>query len=136
MPGCSPPCRVTCHRWNWALAAEDRTTGLTALLRRVELAGHDPKQVWTDAVGRRSLDDARQITSVLHSRISDRVTLDPMGDTFREWTPSVEDPQWQTYLSTLARAAWEERVASVAAYRELVGHDDETEPLGQPPRPG
>ena len=35
-----------------------------------------------------------------------------------------------------ARSAWEERAASVAAYRELVGHDNEADPLGPPPKPG
>ena len=156
-----------------ALAIEDGATTLTGLLRRVELAGHDPKHVLTDAVTQRGLDDARQVTSVLHSRISDRVSLDPVGDTFAAWTPSVDNPQWQTYLTTLAqaaddrrnqlgraaaidlpawatetlgppplpdrpveRAAWEKRAASVAAYRELVGHHDESDPLGQPPKPG
>ena len=34
------------------------------------------------------------------------------------------------------RAAWEERAASVAAYREMVGHDDESDPRCQPPKPG
>jgi len=124
-------------------------------------------------VTRRSLDDARQITSVLHTRISDRVSLDPVGDTFAAWTPSVDNPQWQAYLTTLAQAAddrrnqlgraaatdppawatetlgrppspdrpvertgWEKRAASVAAYREMVGHHDESDPLGQPPTPG
>ena len=157
-----------------ALAIEDGATTLTGLLRRVELAGHDPQQTLTDAVTRRSLDDARQITSVLHTRISDRVSLDPVGDTFADWTPKVADPQWQTYLNTLADAADERRnaarssgrcrpaglggrstrttptagptsrrgppgrsdAASVAAYRELVGHDDETDALGPPPKPG
>lgn len=33
--------------------------------------------------------------SVLRSRISDRVSLDPVGNTFTEWTPTVNDPQWQ-----------------------------------------
>jgi hypothetical protein len=92
-----------------ALAVEDGATTLSGLLRRVELAGHGPKQVLTDAVTRRSLDDARQITSVLHSRISDRVSLDPTGDTFAAWTPTVDDPQWQDYLATLARIADERR---------------------------
>lgn len=32
--------------------------------------------------------------------------------------------------------AWEERAASVATYRELVGHDDEADALGPPPKPG
>jgi hypothetical protein len=92
-----------------ALAVEDGATTLTGLLRRVELAGHDPKQALTNAVAQRSLDDARQITSVLHSRISDRVSLDPLGDTFADWTPTVDDPQWQTYLTTLAGAADDRR---------------------------
>ena len=156
-----------------ALAIEDGGTTLNGLLRRVELAGHDPQQVLTDAVTQRSLDDARQITSVLQSRISDRVSLDPVGDTFAEWTPNVNDPQWHTYLTTLASAAderssglgrqaatgapiwavealgappaphrtedrtdWEKRAALVASYREMVGHDDESDPLGSPPKPG
>ena len=156
-----------------AVAVEDGATTMTGLLRRVELAGHNPYQVLTDAVTQRSLDDARQITSVLQARISDRVSLDPVGETFAEWVPEVADPQWQTYLATLAgaaddrrndlgrdvaadaplwaveafgappspnhneaRSAWEERAASVAAYRELVGHDDKTDALGPPPRPG
>ena len=103
----------------------------------------------------------------------DRVSLDPVGDTFAEWTPTVDDPQWQQYLTTLARAAddrrnelgravaadppswaiealgrppapdrpaerieWENSAASVATYRELVGHDDQADPLGPPPKPG
>jgi len=34
------------------------------------------------------------------------------------------------------RAAWEKRAGSVATYREMVGHNDESDPLGQPPKPG
>jgi hypothetical protein len=156
-----------------AIAVEDGATTLNGLLRRVELTGQDPKQVLTDAVTRRSFDDARQITSVLHSRISDRVRLDPVGDAFADWMPTVENPQWQDYITMLAqiaderrsdlgrqaaidapvwavdalgappapdraehRAAWEDRAASVTAYREMAGHDDESDPLGQPPKPG
>ena len=156
-----------------AVAIENGATTLTGLLRRVELAGHDPQQMLIDAVTRRSLDDARQVTSVLHTRISDTVGLDPVGETFADWTPKVDDPQWQTYLKTLADAAdkrrnqlgqaatvdppawavealgppppenqplertsWKKHVASVAAFRELVGHDDETDALGPPPKPG
>ena len=92
-----------------ALAVEDGANTLTGLLRRVELAGHDPQQVLTDAISSRSLDDARQITNVLHTRITDRVDLDPIGNTFAEWTPKVDDPQWQEYLTTLARAADDRR---------------------------
>jgi hypothetical protein len=34
------------------------------------------------------------------------------------------------------RAAWEKRAGSVATYREMVGHNDESDPLGQPLKPG
>ena len=156
-----------------AIAVEDGATSLTDLLRRIELAGHDPKQLLTDAVTQRSLEDARQITSVLHSRVSDRASLDPVGDSFADWTPTIENRQWQTYLTALAAAAderrrelgretatgtpawvvetlgapptadhvqdrtdWEKRAASVASYREMVGRDDESDPLGPPPKPG
>jgi len=92
-----------------ALAVEDGVNTLNGLLRRVQLAGHDPQQVLTEAISRRSLDDARQITNVLHTRITDRVDLDPIGNTFAEWTPKVDDPEWQEYLTTLARAADDRR---------------------------
>ena len=87
-----------------ALAAEDGAATLTTLLRRVELAGHDPHQVLTDAVTSRTLDDARQLTNVLHRRITNTTRLDPLGDTYAERVPQV-DEQWKAYLATLARAA-------------------------------
>lgn len=87
------------------IAAEDGTAGLGRLLRRVELAGHDPRQVLTDAVVDRTLEGSRQLTNVIHHRIASAVDLDPRGTTYREWTPQVEDPAWQDYLNTLADAA-------------------------------
>ena len=92
-----------------ALAAEDGAATLTTLLRRVELAGHDPHQILTDAIGRRSLDDARQLTNVIHRRITETTSLDPIGSTYTHWIPSVDDPQWAAYLTTLAQAADERR---------------------------
>lgn len=91
------------------LAAEDGAATLTTLLRRVELAGHDPHQILTDAIGRRSLDDARQLTNVIHRRITETTSIDPIGSTYTDWVPSVDDPQWATYLTTLAQAADERR---------------------------
>ncbi len=35
-----------------------------------------------------------------------------------------------------ARQAWERQAGTVAAYRELRGHDDADDPLGRPPKPG
>jgi hypothetical protein len=92
------------------LAAEDSGPALGRLLRRAELAGHDPRQVLADAVTERSLDGARQLTHVIHHRITGAVSLDPHGDRFADWTPRVEDPVWQRYLDTLAAAADARRI--------------------------
>ncbi|GAB3751246.1 MobF family relaxase [Microlunatus parietis] len=88
------------------IAAEDGAATLTRLLRRVEIAGHDPRATLVDAVERRDLDDARQITNVLHSRITDHTTtLDPTGDGYADWIPAIEDGQWSAYLQQLAADA-------------------------------
>ena len=88
-----------------AIAAEDGAATLTAVLRRAELAGQHPRKVLTDAVTSRSLDDARQLTNVIHRRITNTTRLDPIGDTFTDRTPQIDDPQWNTYVATLADAA-------------------------------
>jgi AAA domain len=88
-----------------ALAAEDGGATLTRLLRRAELAGHDPRQILTDAVTSRPLDDARQLSNVLHHRITESVSLDPVAGTYTDWIPRVEDPNWRQYLVTLAETA-------------------------------
>jgi hypothetical protein len=92
------------------IAVEDGGPTLSRVLRRAELAGHDPRQVLTDAVTCRPLTGARQLTNVIHHRIADTVPLDPVGDTYGEWVPKVEDPQWQTYLATLADTADQRRM--------------------------
>ncbi len=88
-----------------ALAAEDGGSTLTRVLRRAELAGHDPRQVLTNAIVSRPLDDARQLSNVIHHRITDSVSLDPVAGTYADWIPRVDDPQWRQYLATLADAA-------------------------------
>ncbi|SDH19404.1 MobF family relaxase [Pseudonocardia oroxyli] len=87
------------------IAAEDGAASLTRVLRSAELAGHDARQVLTEAVEGRSLDDARNATNVLYSRITDRYRFDPVGTTWADWTPRVDDPEWQRYLDQLAAAA-------------------------------
>jgi len=87
------------------VAAGDGGPTLSRLLRRLELAGHDPQAVLHEAVTSRPLDDARQLTNVIHHRIAGATTLDPIGDTYTDWTPKVDDPQWQRYRSSLAEAA-------------------------------
>ncbi len=88
-----------------AIAAEDGAATLSRLLRRVEVAGHDPRAALTEAIARRDLDDARQITNVLHRRITDHSTLEPRGDEFRDWIPTIENTQWAAYLQALAMQA-------------------------------
>jgi conjugative relaxase-like TrwC/TraI family protein len=87
------------------LAAEDGATTLNRLLRQAELAGHDPRQVLHDAVTARDLAGARQLTNVIHHRISGSVSLDPKGDQHVDWIPHVEDSGWRDYLTELAAAA-------------------------------
>jgi hypothetical protein len=63
------------------------------------------------------LSGARQLTNVLHHRIIDAVTLDPIdpiGDSYADWLPQVEDPQWRTYLKSLADTA-DQRRATLGA---------------------
>jgi hypothetical protein len=91
------------------IAAEDGARTLQRLLRVAEIAGHAPQQVLTAAVAGRPLDGARRITNVIHSRITDANTLQPVGDSFTEWLPQLDGgprgEQWQTYLKNLAADA-------------------------------
>ncbi|WP_445185130.1 MobF family relaxase [Pseudonocardia sp. Cha107L01] len=88
------------------LAAEDGSASLGRMLRRVELAGHDPRAVLTEAITRRDFDGARQLTNVIHQRIVEGPhALDPTGHTYRHWTPATERQDWGQYLGSLAAAA-------------------------------
>jgi hypothetical protein len=86
------------------IAAEDGAATLTRILRRVELAGHDPHHALTDAVTASDLDGARNLANVLYARIrtAHAEQLDPVGETFTDWTPRTDNPQWHAYLTTLA----------------------------------
>jgi hypothetical protein len=114
------------------IAAEDGGPTLARLLRRAELGGHDPRQVLLDAVTSRPLSGARQLTNVLHHRIADSTTLDPVGDTYADWLPQVEDPQWRTYLTSLADTA-DQRRRELG--EQLAIHPEQwaVEALGPPP---
>ncbi len=74
---------------------------------RNELAGHDPQQVLAEAVDGRSFDGLRNLSNGIYSRIrhdyADR--LDPIGDSFTDWAPRVDNPEWATYLAALAETA-------------------------------
>ncbi|MCF7552610.1 MobF family relaxase [Pseudonocardia sp. WMMC193] len=87
------------------IAAEDGASSLTRALRSAELAGHDARELLSRAVTERPLDGARNTTNVIYSRIAQRHRFDPVGQTWAEWTPRVDDPEWQNYLDHLAAAA-------------------------------
>jgi AAA domain-containing protein/TrwC relaxase len=116
----------------YAIAAEDGSTTLTRLLRRAEVAGHDARQVLHDAVTTRPLDDARQLTNVLHHRITEAVTLDPASDSYADWIPAVDDPSWRTYLTDLATAADDHR-ADLGHRLAAAPPPWALEALGEPP---
>lgn len=89
------------------IAAEDGAPTLARVLRRAELGGHDPRQVLTNAVTEQDFTGARQLTNVLYSRITTnpRLSLDPVGDSYTERTPGVDNPQDQRYAAALTQAA-------------------------------
>jgi conjugative relaxase-like TrwC/TraI family protein len=89
------------------MAAEDGAATLNRVLRRAELAGHDPRQILHDAITERSLGDARQLTNVIHTRITTNpaLSLDPVGDSFTDWMPQAEHPDDQRLLTVLATTA-------------------------------
>ncbi|MFC4950784.1 MobF family relaxase [Pseudonocardia sp. GCM10023141] len=155
------------------IAAEDGAASLTRILRRAELAGHDPQTVLNDAIVGKSFDGARNLSNVVYSRIRHdyRDRLDPVGESFTDWAPRVDNPEWRDYLAALATEAdqrridlgrdaaeqtepwaveafgpvpadpnarrdWERQAGTVAAVRELAGHDEPTTALGPAPKPG
>jgi len=115
------------------LAAEDAAHTLGRTLRRAELAGHDPRHVLRAAVTERGFDQARQLTNVLHHRIVNTWPLDPVADTYTDWTPQVDDPQWRAYLDTLTRAA-DSRRQELAEAATLDPPDWALAALGHPPQ--
>ncbi|MCE3552838.1 relaxase domain-containing protein [Pseudonocardia sp. RS11V-5] len=114
------------------IAAEDGAASLTRVLRSAELAGLDARQVLHDAVADRSLDGARNATNVIYSRITDRHRFDPIGQTWAEWTPRVDDSEWQTYLDKLAQAA-DDRATQLGETAATEPPSWAVEAFGQPP---
>lgn len=89
------------------IAAEDGAASLTRILRRAELAGHDARQVLHDAIAGRPFDGVRNLSNVVYSRIRHAYAerLDPVGESFTDWAPRVDNPEWSDYLAALAAAA-------------------------------
>jgi len=98
------------------IAAENGAASLTRVLRRAELAGLDPRAELHQAITGRPLDGARNLTNVIYNRVThgDTRRFDPVGDTWADFTPGVEQPEWRDYLAALATAA-DERAATLAA---------------------
>jgi conjugative relaxase-like TrwC/TraI family protein len=88
-----------------ALALDDNSAALSTVLRRAEVARHDPLDVLTNAIVQRELGNARSIASVLHHRITGRVDLEPKGSSHADWVPRVTDPAYQRHLDDLAATA-------------------------------
>ena len=89
------------------LAAEDGAPTLARILRRAELAGHDPRRTLSDAICDGPLTGAKNLTHVLYGRITDGGTrrFDPVGSSYAAWIPRTDNPGWNDYLIALAAAA-------------------------------
>ncbi|MHA6629148.1 MobF family relaxase [Pseudonocardia sichuanensis] len=85
------------------IASEDGAATLTRVLRRAELAGHDPYSVLQHAVAG-DLDGARNTTNVIYSRIRAAHRFDPVAESFTDLVPRVDNPAWRDYLAELASA--------------------------------
>jgi len=95
-----------------------QATWLWRTLRGVEAAGRDAREVVQEAVGSRSLAGARNLASVIDSRIrwmTGSLVPQPQGP-WSELVPAVADPERQRFLTELAAAmdARKERIGEHA----------------------
>ncbi|WP_433504824.1 MobF family relaxase [Pseudonocardia halophobica] len=90
-----------------ALAADPSMDALDQLLRRVELAGHNPDETLEKAVRLQTLDTARSPAQVLHHRIHTSLDghLAPTLDTATQLVPRNISVQWRDQLEHHAHAA-------------------------------
>src|SRR5690606_18900958 len=93
------------------LAADPAMRSLEQLLRRAEVAGHNPEEDLTAAVERRGLDDATSAAKVLHHRISTELhgKLTPHVTSARDLIPAGAGDEWLPYMERLADASDERR---------------------------
>jgi hypothetical protein len=77
---------------------------LWATLRAAELAGLDAQQILTEAIAERDLAGARDIPSVLDTRIRNRIgaTLPLPAGTWSAEIPDVADPERRAFLAQIA----------------------------------
>jgi AAA domain len=111
LPGHDPGEHSHRARWLW------RT------LRAAELAGLDPAQVLTDAIGERDLTGSRDLAAVLDTRIRARLgTLVPRpAGPWSAQVPAIEDPERRGYLTEIAALmdARKDRIGEHAAEHAL-----------------
>ena len=81
-----------------------RDRWLWRTLHGAELAGLDPAQILTDAIGERDLAGARDIPAVIDARIRNRTgILVPLPA--RQWSaqvPAITDPERRAYITRIA----------------------------------
>ena len=74
-----------------------------------------PARCCAAAVAERPLDGARNTTNVLYSRIADQGRFDPVGESWADWTPRVDNPEWRRLPHRPRRCGRRPRAASWAA---------------------
>jgi hypothetical protein len=85
-------------------ATDPATGSLTQLLRRAELAGHDPDQLLTAALGSRDLAEARSVAQVAHHRVATAIgaqatapTITSFRDLITADVPTAHRPALQRW---------------------------------------
>jgi conjugative relaxase-like TrwC/TraI family protein len=93
------------------LAGDTGMGALDQLLRRVELAGHDPREALATAVTQQGLDSAQSPAQVLHWRVrtsyDDRLT--PVARSHADLIPADVPAEWRPWLTDRADAADDRR---------------------------
>ncbi|MGH3573931.1 MAG: hypothetical protein ACRDUW_19285, partial [Pseudonocardiaceae bacterium] len=155
------------------MASDPAMWSVDTILRRAELAGHNPVEALGAAVRSRGFADADSPAQVLHKRLSDSLAgqVTPSVRTFAElipadvpetWRPwlerhaaaaddrcavlgtetAIERPQWAIEAlgdvpdDPVARLEWEDKAGVAAVCRELLGHEDPADALGDAPPAG
>ncbi|QSB07164.1 MobF family relaxase [Natronoglycomyces albus] len=73
------------------LARDDAAPELYRLLESCEQAGHDPRQVASEAIGMRELESADSVAQVIHWRITDMMEVDLSADPHEEKDSTERD---------------------------------------------
>ncbi|MBV9650144.1 MAG: relaxase domain-containing protein [Pseudonocardiales bacterium] len=90
---------------------DDAMWSVDTMLRRAELAGHDPLEVLRDAVSQRDFDGADSAAQVLHGRLDKMLDgkLTPQVERFSDLIPAQVPETWNSWLGRHADAADDRR---------------------------